>query len=89
MDKDVKKEITGVDNTLDDNERIKEEESSLDIKEESASDLVKDEIPSKLDNLKEALEERKEDEVKKEEVKEETTAINKEDLLNKLNALKK
>lgn len=89
MDKDVKKEITGVDNTLDDNERIKEEESSLDIKEESASDLVKDEIPSKLDNLKEALEERKEDELKKEEVKEETTAINKEDLLNKLNALKK
>lgn len=89
MDKDVKKEITGVDNTLDDNEKIKEEESSLDIKEESASDLVKDEIPSKLDNLKEALEERKEDELKKEEVKEETTAINKEDLLNKLNALKK
>lgn len=89
MDKDVKKEITGVDNVLDDNEKIKEEESSLDIKEESASDLVKDEIPSKLDNLKEALEERKENELKKEEVKEETTAINKEDLLNKLNALKK
>lgn len=89
MDKDVKKEITGVDNTLDDNEKIKEEESSLDIKEESASDLVKDEIPSKLDNLKEALEEKKEEELKKEEVKEETTAINKEDLLNKLNALKK
>lgn len=89
MDKDVKKEITGVDNVLDDNEKIKEEESSLDIKEESASDLVKDEIPSKLDNLKEALEERKEDELKKEEAKEETTAINKEDLLNKLNALKK
>lgn len=89
MDKDVKKEITGVDNVLDDNEKIKEEESSLDIKEESASDLVKDEIPSKLDNLKEALEERKENELKKEELKEETTAINKEDLLNKLNALKK
>lgn len=89
MDKDVKKEITGVDNVLDDNEKIKAEESSLDIKEESASDLVKDEIPSKLDNLKEALEEKKEDELKKEEVKEETTAINKEDLLNKLNALKK
>ena len=89
MDKDVKKEITGVDKVLDDNEKIKEEESSLDIKEESASDLVKDEIPSKLDNLKEALEERKEDELKKEEAKEETTAINKEDLLNKLNALKK
>ena len=53
------------------------------------SDLVRDEIPSKLDNLKEALEERKENELKKEEVKEETTAINKEDLLNKLNALKK
>lgn len=89
LDKDVKKEITGVEDdtelpNLKDKINEMKEEKELGIEETTASDLVVDEIPNKLDNLKEALEEKKQ-----EEVKTETTAINKEDLLNKLNALKK
>lgn len=89
LDKDVKKEITGVEDdtelpNLKDKINEMKEEKELGIEEITASDLVVDEIPNKLDNLKEALEEKKQ-----EEVKTETTAINKEDLLNKLNALKK
>lgn len=89
LDKDVKKEITGVEDdtelpNLKDKINEMKEEKELGIEETTASDLVEDEIPNKLDNLKEALEEKKQ-----EEVKTETTAINKEDLLNKLNALKK
>lgn len=89
IDKDVKKEITGVEDdtelpNLKDKINEMKEEKELGIEETTASDLVVDEIPNKLDNLKEALEEKKQ-----EEVKTETTAINKEDLLNKLNALKK
>ena len=85
LDNDVKKELTGVDD-VSDNKKI-EEDNTLDVNLEdntsTASELVTHEIPTKLDNLKEALEE------KKKEEKVETTAINKEDLLNKLNALKK
>ena len=85
LDNDVKKELTGVDD-VSDNKKI-EEDNTLDVNLEdntsTASELVTREIPTKLDNLKEALEE------KKKEEKVETTAINKEDLLNKLNALKK
>ena len=89
LDKDVKKEITGVEDdtelpNLKDKINEMKEEKELGIEETTASDLVVDEIPNKLDNLKEALEGKKQ-----EEVKTETTAINKEDLLNKLNALKK
>lgn len=82
LDNDVKKELTGVSDTSDE-KKIEEKELSLEDNTSTASELVNDEIPTKLNNLKEALEEKKKDE------KVETTAINKEDLLNKLNALKK
>ena len=73
--KDVKEELTG---------------SSIQEKNESAEELtgpedkkeIKEENKNTLDDLKTALDN------KKEEVKTETTAINKEDLLNKLNSLK-
>lgn len=81
LDNDVKKELTGSDTS--DEKKIEEKDVSLEDNISTASELVTDEIPTKLDNLKEALEENKKDE------KVETTAINKEDLLNKLNALKK
>lgn len=81
LDNDVKKELTGTDTS--DEKKIEEKDVSLEDNISTASELVTDEIPTKLDNLKEALEENKKDE------KVETTAINKEDLLNKLNALKK
>lgn len=82
LDNDVKKELTGVSDTSDE-KKIEEKELSSEDNTSTASELVNDEIPTKLNNLKEALEEKKKDE------KVETTAINKEDLLNKLNALKK
>ena len=81
LDNDVKKELTGSDTS--DEKKIEEKDVSLEDNISTASELVTDEIPTKLDNLKEALEENKKDD------KVETTAINKEDLLNKLNALKK
>ena len=92
LDKDVKEEITGVKNEeteeklpiLKDKINEMKEENELGIENNSASDLVSEDTSSKLDNLKEALEAKKQ-----EEVKTETTAINKEDLLNKLNSLKK
>ncbi len=92
LDKDVKEEITGVKNEeteeklpiLKDKINEMKEEKELGIENNSASDLVSEDTSSKLDNLKEALEAKKQ-----EEVKTETTAINKEDLLNKLNSLKK
>ena len=75
LDKDVKEELTGS-SIQEKNESVEEVTEPEDKKE------IKEENKNTLDDLKTALDN------KKEEVKTETTAINKEDLLNKLNSLK-